>query len=379
MRHRQQKRGGFALAVAIGAIVVIGALIAGVFFAASQQFRIGRGTLVQEKARAAAENGLHILFDPTQQNLRWNPAWNNAQTGMQTQVVFTSDGAIDTVRLTKLTSTDFMLVSDARVVSANQVQARRRVGMLVTLRVPEINMRGALTVRGALKVTGSSQISGNDTPIGNWDCPPADTALPGVASSDTTKIDASGGCGDYACISGDPKVVQDTMANKDSTYFQFGDVDWATLASMGKTFTGGTPAPSVNADGTCNTVDPTNWGDPLRTSLPAPCANYYPIIYAPTNLSIQDGVGQGILLVEGDLKVTGNFTFYGPVIVKGTLSTQGNGAHFNGGLMAANVDLDPNTVAGNAIINYSSCALSRAVNGAATPLPARLRPWTELF
>ncbi|HEX6967171.1 MAG TPA: hypothetical protein VF166_15380 [Gemmatimonadaceae bacterium] len=379
MRHGQRKRDGFALAVAIGAIVVIGALIAGVFFEASQQFRIGRGTLLQERARAAAENGLHILFDPTQQNLRWKPAWNNAPTGMQTQVVFTSDGAIDTVRLTKLTPTNFLLVSDARVVRAHQVQAKRRVGMLVTLRVPEINIRGALTVRGALKVTGSSQISGNDTPINNWNCPPADTALPGVASSDTTKIDASGGCGGYACISGNPKVVQDTMASKDSTYFQFGDVDWATLTSMAKQFTAGTPAPSTNVDGTCNTADPANWGDPLRTTSPAPCADYYPIIYAPSSLSLQNGVGQGILLVEGDLKVTGNFTFYGPVIVKGTFSTQGNGAHFNGGLMAANVDLDPNTVAGNAIINYSSCALSRAVNGAATPLPAQLRPWVELF
>src|SRR5690242_467536 len=148
---------------------------------------------------------------------------------------------------------------------------------------------------------------------------------------------------------------------------------------MAKRFTGGQPAPSVNLDGTCNVSDPNNWGDPIHATLPSPCMDYYPIIYSPTDLSLQNGVGQGILLVEGNLKVTGQFSFYGPVIVKGTFSTQGNGAHFNGGLMAANVDLDPNTVAGNAIINYSTCALSRAINGAASPSPARLRPWVQLF
>jgi len=294
-------------------------------------------------------------------------------------VVFTSGGAVDTVQLTKLTPTNFLLVSEAHVNGANGAQARRRFGILVTLREPQINMRGALTVRGAVKVTGSSQITGNDTPIPGWDCPPADTAMPGIASSDTTKIDASGGCSSYSCITGNPKVVQDTMASKDSTYFQFGDADWTMLTSMGKVPTGADPTPTVNIDGSCKITDPDNWGDPIHATLPSPCEDYFPIIYAPGDLSLQNGIGQGILLVEGNLKVTGNFSFFGPVIVKGTLSTQGNGAHFNGGLMAANVDLDPNTVAGNAVINYSSCALAKALNGAATPRPARVRPWVELF
>lgn len=379
MKRMQQRRDGFALAVAIGAIVVIGALITGVFFSSTQEFRIGRSTLLQERAHTIAENGLYALFDPTQSQMQWNAAWNTAPPGVQDTVVYTSPGAVDTVQLTKLTNTNFLLVSEARVPGANGAEARRRVGMLVALRVPEIKTRGALTVRGAVKVTGSSQISGNDTPVPGWDCPPADTALPGIASSDTTQINAGGGCENYECISGDPKVVQDSMADNDSTYFQFGDADWNMLTAMGKTPTGSDPYPSFTIDGACDRSDPNNWGDPIRSTTPAPCADYYPIIYAPGDLSLQNGYGQGILLVEGNLKVTGTFSFYGPVIVKGTFSTQGNGAHFNGGLMAANVDLDPNTVAGNAIVNYSSCALAMAVNGAATPMPARSRPWIQLF
>src|SRR5690242_10249921 len=55
MQLTSKRREGFALAVAIGAIVVIGALIAGAFFASSQQFRVGRNTLLQTRARTAAE------------------------------------------------------------------------------------------------------------------------------------------------------------------------------------------------------------------------------------------------------------------------------------------------------------------------------------
>jgi hypothetical protein len=65
--------------------------------------------------------------------------------------------------------------------------------------------------------------------------------------------------------------------------------------------------------------------------------------------------------------------------VKGSLKTSGTGGHFNGGVMAANVDLEQNTLLGNAVIHYSSCALTKALNGLATPTFARGRSWTELY
>ena len=97
------------------------------------------------------------------------------------------------------------------------------------------------------------------------------------------------------------------------------------------------------------------------------------------DLKITGGVGQGIMLVEGDLSVQGGAQFFGPVIVKGSLKTAGTGGHFNGGVMAANVDLEQSTLLGNAVINYSSCALNRALAGTATPIFVARRSWTELY
>src|SRR5574338_357595 len=51
-------REGFALAVAMVAIVVIGALIAGAFFTSAQEYRIGRNSLVDQRAFTAAEAGV---------------------------------------------------------------------------------------------------------------------------------------------------------------------------------------------------------------------------------------------------------------------------------------------------------------------------------
>ena len=96
-------------------------------------------------------------------------------------------------------------------------------------------------------------------------------------------------------------------------------------------------------------------------------------------LTINGVQGQGVLLVNGNLNVQGGFEFYGPVLVKGTLSTQGTGGHFQGGVIAANVNLDQNTVLGNAVINYSSCALAKALQNSAPAAPLRSRSWANLY
>ena len=139
-------------------------------------------------------------------------------------------------------------------------------------------------------------------------------------------------------------------------------------------------APSFNGDGSCNTGDVENWGDPLNPT--STCGGYAPIIYAPGDLNLNQGEGQGILLVEGDLRVQGRFEFYGVVIVRGSMTTAGGGAgaiHFRGAVMAANVNLDDNRIAGNAQIQYSSCAVIRAQIAAGIGSQLRSRGWLQLF
>jgi hypothetical protein len=191
------------------------------------------------------------------------------------------------------------------------------------------------------------------------------------------------GCGGLSCVQGDPKVDEDPTIN-DSTLTTFGDAtfdDWQALAT--KRISGGTrkiePSTTVDASANirCNTSDPNNWGSPLSPLLP--CGNYFPVVWVDGDLNINGVQGQGVLLVNGNLGVQGGFEFYGPVLVRGTLSTQGTGGHFNGGVVAANVDLDQNTVLGNAVINFSSCAVAKALQNSAPAAPLRSRSWANLY
>jgi len=186
--------------------------------------------------------------------------------------------------------------------------------------------------------------------------------------------------GSATLLAGDPKVrVDSTMT--DSTFFKYGTLNWNDLTAMaGITLPGGnySPAPSGTAT-TCNQGILTNWGDPYHPATVAGCSNYYPIIHITGNFKGTQGYGQGVLMVDGDLQVTGNFEFYGPVIVRGSFSTAGNGNHFYGGVMAADVDLSQNSVLGNAVITYSSCVVANALRASSPGRLMRERSWAEVF
>ena len=370
MPRIHSRRSGFALPVAVFAIVIIGALVAGAFFASTQEFRIGTNTIQQTRALGAAEFGLN------QTQASWNPAWNTTMQRGQVRTVTpaTSDGSVATVRVTRLNDQAFLVASEG--VSG---QARRRTAKLLVLNVPQLNILAALTARGATRIGGSSFIDGNDHNFPGWDCPAPGTPMPGIATTDSSDITRSG-CQNYNCVAGSPKVVETPAAGDTSTYFNFGSLDWRQLTAMAnKVVTGNLQGINpTTANGACDAGDFRNFGEPNKANG-GPCLDYYPIIYSPGNLTLNTGRGQGILLVEGDLQVQGGFEFYGPVIVRGTLKTAGTGGHFNGGVMAANVDLDQNVVIGNALISFSRCAILKALNASAQLATATERAWYEVY
>jgi hypothetical protein len=387
MTKRSRTRPGFALAVSLGAIVIIGAIITGIFFASTQEYRMSRNSANQARALTAAEYGMNAILTTGSQPGNWDTKWNTDSIGLLATVGYLpGDGSFDTVRVTKLSNAMFLLTSTGRVGPATGAQPRHRLGALVTIANPQLKMLGALTTRGEVKIGGSSLLSGIDdtVPYDKWNCPPSSDTVPGIALPDASKI-TTPGCNGFSCIAGTPKVLQDSTAAKDSTYFTFGGgLDWNTLTAMAtKTIASGANLNGLGASvsgGVCNTSDQRNWGDPVHaTPSLAPCRSYFPIIYAKGNLKITGGEGQGILLVEGDLSVAGGMEFYGPVIVKGSMSAAGTGGHFYGGVMAANVDLEQSSLLGNAEIHYSSCALNKALAGLATPVLVGSRSWTELF
>ena len=376
MNAMMRRRSGMALPMVLGAIVLIGTLISGVMYLATQDYRVGANTLNETRAEAAAEMGLNrVLTD-------WDQSRNTAMaTGDTTRVNYTDpSGATVSVFITRLPGTFFWAVSEAQTRgNALQYGARRRFGSLLRLNTPSVNFLGAVTAAGNVRVSGNVTVNGNDANPTGWACTGTLNNMPGavIQPNATTTVNGS------VTINGNPPYTTSTAAGDTNTYFNYGGLSYATLAQMANiTLSGGTyngMTPVVNANG-CNKTPNTNWGDPVRHTPAALCETYFPIIHITGNATLSGGSGQGILLVDGDLTKAGNFSFTGVVIVRGTVRSSGSNNGVTGVEMAAAVDLgDAVTLSGSTTIQYSSCAVQQVLASSSTIGVAKGRAWVNLY
>ena len=98
------------------------------------------------------------------------------------------------------------------------------------------------------------------------------------------------------------------------------------------------------------------------------------------NISIQNGRGQGILLVDGDLEIRGNVEFTGLVIVMGEVKTNGTGSKITGGVLANQISLaDESSFLGNPTVAFSECAIAYVLNNTAIARPVAGRTFAYSY
>ncbi len=384
---------GMALAVAIFALVVAGALIAGAFFAGNQEQRLGQNTLRVQQSFGAGEEALNEIV------ANWQPLTYNrigiypadsfviptTSTGAGSGWGTGSYGGVirklnNYLYQVDLTGRDSRSASGALFGGG----ARQRIGEFVRIRLLEMGIGGALTTQGSIKLSGNALVDGTDHVPSGWSVSNCDTigdsTKAGVRAPDSVVVQTGSG----AHLGGNPPFLKDTSVHQ-STFTQFGDISYSDIAAMATV-----PLPGGNyktnpsfvggSGGPCDKSDLTNWGDGMNPS--SNCGSYFPIVHITGDATLNGDQGQGILLVDGDLSIQGTYQFYGIVIVKGSLKTAGGqpaDAHFWGGVMAQNVDLELNSLSGNATLNYSKCAIVQALNMTGVVAPDRSRSWGLLF
>jgi cytoskeletal protein CcmA (bactofilin family) len=369
---------GVALLAALGAIVLIGVIIAGVLFTVTQDYRISDNSLRQARATSTAELGLNrIIVD-------WNLADNpRLKTGDTLKRAFTaSGGGISTVTVTRLPGLYFWAVSEGTSgTTRSSFLARRRYGLLLRLDIPQMNVMGAVTTQGTTTISGNVSVNGNDGAPASWaSCSPG-ANVAGAAISPTTTATVNGS----VTLNGNPPVLTTPAASDSNTYFNFGGQNyWSMAAAADLQYPGGTilnGVTPVSAGSVCvASLIPANWGEPNHVLPASPCESYFPVIHVSGDLKVTTGRGQGILLVDGDFTVAGNFLFTGVVIVRGALKMSGTGNKIVGAVLAATVAVDDNvSLSGNTSIQYSSCALISALSASAYPKAARQRGWVDVM
>lgn len=130
----------------------------------------------------------------------------------------------------------------------------------------------------------------------------------------------------------------------------------------------GTGAPLASEwAGTCSTQEPWNWGDPERPA--GPCGSHIAVRRAADTLHVTGGSGQAMLVVDGDLRLSGDARLHGMVVASGVVTLDDQSelhgmAVAEGGLV----------VGAGATVRGSACWAARALRaGVAEWMPSPVR------
>jgi Tfp pilus assembly protein PilX len=240
--------------------------------------------------------------------------------------------------------------------------SRKTVETEVT-RVPSVTVPSALYVEQTATVQGSNTyVLGTDA-CGDNDRPGIVTPEgPGAAKFlGSPHVEGAGG--------GEPNIVYDgTNVDIRSLIDSFkGNANFSYVVDSATHSAADTPGPGEG------------WGHHTYGATPqdpSSCSSSGTVYYdtGGSYVTLSDGVsGCGILLVEGDLEIDGDFSWYGPIIVTGSaIFTGGGNKHITGSLMAGGSAVVGDS-GGSTNIIYCSSAISDHTRNR----PLRLLSWKE--
>jgi hypothetical protein len=372
-----------ALALAIFALVIVGALVAGAFFAATQEQRVAENTRSSGRAFGSAEGGAVKVVSnwvpSTYANLAVYHGAAGDTVGVPRDSLTNMKGARYAGRVYRLSSNLFFLdvtgTADTSKIGVGG-GGRSRIGLLTKIKPINFEVGASLTALNGVSLQGNASVDGNDNQPPGWTgCPAQAPPLAGISTQGNV---TTGGNGD---VTGSPPTVRDTTLHNKFAYL---DSLFAILAPNANiTIPGGNyrTQPTLNGSGACDKTNTSNWGDGMGTQ--PLCAGYFPIIYINGSATLNGDEGQGILLVNGDLQVQGSYQFFGITLVRGAFNTAGGGntdAHFYGAVMARDSAITGNnSLSGHATLLYSNCAILTTLQNTSVVSLMRSRGWIQLF
>ncbi len=382
---------GFALAMAIFALVILAVVVAGGYFSAAQEFQIGRGMKAVTVSFYSGESGINEILETwdgiTYNNLAAGDSMIIGPVSLEgggrySAIVKRVGSAADDVK-----RYFYIEVSGRPPVP---FQGERRQAVIVRARFPDLCCLAAVTAVDSVDLSGggnnTDKIIGNDAgpPLPVWTAACASIApadRPGVIVPNAGLVIDSGK------VDGSPIPIQVNAGLNRASVLNLGDMSYAELVTYADividgpyNFTGTQP---TVVNGRCDRSNPNNWGEPRDPNHP--CFNYFPIIHVRGgDLTLTGpGVGQGILLVgspgatQPDLRFSGQFEFYGLVYTVDALEMGGSSSLDGGAYVAENVEISGMQPR----IRHSRCAVERAVRLSSLSRPRLVpgRAWVQLF
>src|SRR5207247_6598428 len=213
MKRILQNERGMALAVATFALVGVGALVAGAFFAGTQEQRVGENQRRVQTSFGAAEAGVQervISWKPDSMNKRnvypqdsvpiYSVSAQGSTPGGTGRYFGYSYKLGNNIFLIDVTGRDR---ASANGPLAGGAGARQRIGMITRLAPVDFGIHASLTTQGGVSLSGNADVNGYDqVPTGWVNCDPTGDPQAGIREQGYT-IGATGqwgGGGDCVAI-----------------------------------------------------------------------------------------------------------------------------------------------------------------------------------
>lgn len=396
--HRDRR--GITLVLALFTLVVLGAAVGTSFLVVRTDRLSSSQSTYAGEAQLAAESALGELeatWDPAVQNVLpvWTSAvpteWSSGTRTLQAGKLFHS------VTVRRLNPQLFMATALGWRAGGGGRLSELALVELYRLAKPTIGVNAAVTVSEPIKFNGNAfAVSGINALPPQWgvgEC----AALDAGTSDDVVGVRSAAGTGvgtaDLDNVFGYPaKHVANDPSITSATFNDFLDYTFATLGSQPgvKLLPNTTPYNGVGPIATGGVCDKTvllNFGEPFRNpptgGAVTQCVGYFPVVHgtgAQTKFAAGSR-GQGTMLIEGDLELVGGFTWVGLIIVRNQIKITGNGNKIYGALLAEGADVDAGngSIGGNVDINYSACAIEKAISGASLARPLGQRAWSQVY
>ncbi|HEX5076353.1 MAG TPA: hypothetical protein VFW03_24275 [Gemmatimonadaceae bacterium] len=375
-RPRLRARAGFALPVALFALVLVSALVAGALFVATEELRAGRGDSADQRALAAAEWALDRAI------LTWDSRRNVTQRVGRVDTLMTEYGPPNDTTVVVATRVQgravWMAATATRGGDGRSIPARHTIAASLRLVTAPFPTPAALTSNGGVVVDGGV-VDGRagPTPVDSVNCTESASAA-GIRVLDVSRVTCpSCGTSSGSGVFGLPPI--DSGGITDSTMATVVNATISSLAGRASVdLPGGTMTPRPTpGDAFCDLTDPYNWGDPGGSSA---CSNWLPVIHVRGSVVLAAGsVGQGILVADGSVRVEDGARFVGVVMARGDVAVRGLGAEIAGAVFAApGSTQEVSRISDGGSIRFDPCAVQRASLSTARLVRTPERWWVEL-
>jgi hypothetical protein len=304
-------------------------------YPSSAQWRayIGPATKVQAKGYDAGQ-AQHVRKDSLQANLNYVVMIRHRTDGAG-QILYWGDENDDGINTANPTTGDNIYV----VTSWGYAETATRMVEMDVTREPPIDAPSALYVEASTTIQGSStNILGNDA----------------CGTKNKTGIRTTLSAGGVT-FNGNPTVLG--VGGTPSVVYNTRNLDVQAMVDEWK------PYAQYTYDVTSATHSGMHWGTPTEGATlqdPSACSEQH-VVYYNTNDTYISLTGQssgcGVLLVEGDLNVHGGFSWYGPILITGSVTMTGGGGKNITGSILAGGSVDGDLVGGSANIVYCSQAI----------------------